>query len=122
MLSDIRNNLAQLATNPPVTLFEGLGRLQDLFDTLHNSIDERLACAKTDYPDYQAILAEVAVYVEALEVVRAAMSDLKKALASADAALARVFKKFYAPRVDARVWTKLRTPTSDNPISTATTA
>jgi hypothetical protein len=61
-------------------------------------------------PDYQAVMSEVSVRVEAVEALVIAITDLTKAEATAAAALDKAVKKLHAPRIEARVWQKLRLP------------
>ena len=117
MTETVTSMIADLEANPPQTLPEARTRLQELRAALRSSIEEKWAATKSydsqpadaraAIPDYQAVLSEVSVRVEAVEVVVKAIADLMQAEATAAAALTRIFKTLHAPRIEARVWQKL---------------
>jgi hypothetical protein len=102
--------VADLEQNPPTALTEARTKLQDLLAALRGSIEEKFGGIKAESPDYQAVLSEMSVRVEAVEAVTAAIADLMKAEATAAAALERTWKKLHAARTEQRVWRKLKAP------------
>ena len=100
--------VADLEHNPPAGLTEARVKLQDLLAALRGSIEEKSGGVKSESPDYQAVLSEMSVRVVAVEAVATAIADLEKAEAAAAAALARTWKKLHAPRIEERVWRKLK--------------
>jgi hypothetical protein len=99
----VQSILANLKTQPPTNLADARGRLHDLLFTLRGSIDEQWA--STD--DKQAVLADISVRTEAVDVVKAAVVELEKAEAAATAALERTWNKLHSARTEQRVWRKL---------------
>ena len=102
--------VADLERNPPAGLTEARSKLQDLLAALRGSIEEKFGGVKAESPDYQAVLSEMSVRVEAVEAVTTAIADLEKAEATAAAALERTWKKLHAARTEQRVWRKLKAP------------
>ena len=100
--------VADLEQNPPAGLTEARAKLQDLLAALCGSIEEKFGGVKAESPDYQAVLSEMSVRVEAVEAVIPAIADLEKAEAAAAAALERTWKKLRAPRMEQCVWRKLK--------------
>lgn len=100
--------VAELATNPPASLMDARTRLYDLLATLRLSIEETLATARNEAPDYQALLSAASIRAEAVDAVAVAITEVIKAENASATALARVLKKLYAPHLEARVWSKLR--------------
>jgi hypothetical protein len=100
-----------LEGNPPQTLAEAREKLQSLLTALHTANDAKWASST----DKQAILADVSVGVEAAGIVTLALTELKKAEDAATAALTRVFKTLRAPRLEQRVWRKLRPAATSEP-------
>ena len=108
--------VAQLVSNPPTRLTEARERLQGLLTALQGSLEEKWQASKADnlaadvrakLPDYQALLADISIRVEGIEVVKTAVASLVKAEATAKATLDHVFKALNAVRVQSRVWNKL---------------
>ena len=95
-------------------------KLTDLLAIVRCSIDEKWAAskstdsqpadAKAAMPDYQAVLAEVSVRVEAVEALVVAIADLTKAEATAAAALGRVMTKLQRPSSGRPCLAKAATP------------
>lgn len=100
--------LADLEANPPQTLAEAHTKLKELLASLRISIEEKSAGLKAEAPDHMAVISEVSVRVEGVNAVVLAIDELSKAEATAASALERIWKKLHAPRVEARVWTKLK--------------
>ena len=107
--------VADFEQNPPATLNEARAKLQDLLAALRGSIEEKFGGMKAESPDYQAVLSEMSVRVEAVEAVTTAIADLEKAEAAAAAALERTWKKLHATRTEQRVWQKLTAPAACQP-------
>jgi len=110
MTAAVDRIVADLEQNPPATVTEARAKLQDLLAALRGSIEEKSGGIKAESPDYQAVLSEMSVRVEAVEAVTIAVTDLEKAEVTAAAALDRAWKKLHAPRTEQRVWRKLRAP------------
>ena len=102
--------VADLEQNPPATVTEARAKLQDLLAARRGSVEEKCGGVKAESPDYQAVLSEMSVRVEAVETVTTAIADLEKAEAAAAAALKRTWKKLHATRTEQRVWRKLKAP------------
>ena len=101
--------VADLEQNPPADLAEArsqAARPAGGASRLHR----REVAASSRSPDYQAVLPEMSVRVEAVEAVTTAIADLEKAEAAAAAALERTWKKLHAARTEQRVWRKLKAP------------
>lgn len=99
--------LADLRADQPRNLYDAATKLRDLLAALRGSIQEVLAETGAESPDYTAALSEASVRVEAVDAVVKALAGLDKAQEAATAAVEQAFKKFYAPRVEQRVWRKL---------------
>lgn len=110
--------IADLTAKPPTSVSEARAKLTDLLAAIRGSLEEtwartqpfdnQPADTRAALPDYQAILAEIGTRVEAVEALVIAITDLNKAEAAAAATLDKVMKRLHAPRIEARVWDKLR--------------